>query len=84
MQKEIFQKLVAKLDEQCDNCLIGSEIDYRRLIAKRSIDQVSMKANQLSFPCVSVFMTFSCERCDGHILNYHTCRCTSIVQNLND
>ncbi|XP_027080929.2 uncharacterized protein [Coffea arabica] len=40
MQKEIFQKLVVKLDEQCDNCLIGSEIDYRRLTAKRSIDQV--------------------------------------------
>lgn len=40
MQKEIFQKLVAKLDEQCDNFLIGSEIDYRRLIAKRTVDQL--------------------------------------------
>ncbi|XP_059658129.1 uncharacterized protein LOC132304463 isoform X2 [Cornus florida] len=40
MQREIFLKLVAKLDEHCENVLIGSEIDYRRLIAQRSIDQV--------------------------------------------
>ncbi|KAI5669577.1 hypothetical protein M9H77_19430 [Catharanthus roseus] len=40
MQKEIFQKLVKKLDEQCECVLIGSELDYRRLIAKRSVDQV--------------------------------------------
>lgn len=40
MQKEIFQKLVEKLEEHCRNILIGSEIDYRRLIAQRSINQV--------------------------------------------
>ncbi|OVA00442.1 ATPase [Macleaya cordata] len=40
MQRDIFLKFVAKLEEQCQNVLIGSEIDYRRLQAKRSIDQV--------------------------------------------
>ncbi|KAI3982002.1 hypothetical protein MKX01_018908 [Papaver californicum] len=40
MQKDIFLKLVRKLDEHCQNVLIGSEIDYRRFIAKNSIDQV--------------------------------------------
>lgn len=40
MQREIFLKLLAKLEEHCKNVLIGSEIDYRRLIAQRSIDQV--------------------------------------------
>lgn len=44
MQKEIFQKLVKKLDEQCECVLIGSEVDYRRLIAKRSVDQVRLKS----------------------------------------
>ncbi|XP_062019590.1 uncharacterized protein LOC133736166 [Rosa rugosa] len=41
MQKEIFQKFVAKLNEHCENVLIGSEIDYRRVIAQnqRSKDQ---------------------------------------------
>lgn len=40
MQRGIFLKLLAKLEEHCKNVLIGSEIDYRRLIAQRSIDQV--------------------------------------------
>ncbi|CAK9169635.1 unnamed protein product [Ilex paraguariensis] len=40
MQREIFLQLVAKLEEHCKNVLIGSEIDYRRLIAQRSLDQV--------------------------------------------
>lgn len=40
MQKEIFQKLVEKMEEQCQIVLIGSDIDYRRLIAQRSINQV--------------------------------------------
>lgn len=40
MQKEIFQKLLKKLEEHCGTVLIGSEVDYRRLIAQRSIDQV--------------------------------------------
>ncbi|XP_022135618.1 AFG1-like ATPase isoform X3 [Momordica charantia] len=40
MQKDIFQKFVAKLEEHCEFVLIGSEIDYRRFIAQRSFDQV--------------------------------------------
>ncbi|KAA8521553.1 hypothetical protein F0562_012226 [Nyssa sinensis] len=40
MQWEIFLKFIAKLEEHCENVLIGSEIDYRRFIAQRSIDQV--------------------------------------------
>ncbi|XVF89300.1 hypothetical protein PTKIN_Ptkin19aG0119200 [Pterospermum kingtungense] len=40
MQREIFLKLVKKLEEHCEIILIGSEIDYRRLIAQRSIDKV--------------------------------------------
>ncbi|KAF3680083.1 putative pentatricopeptide repeat-containing protein-like, partial [Capsicum annuum] len=39
MQKEIFQKLLKNLDKHCETVLIGSEVDYRRLIAQRSIDQ---------------------------------------------
>lgn len=40
MQREIFQKLVVKLEEHCELLLVGSEIDYRRFIAERSIDKV--------------------------------------------
>ncbi|MCD7446625.1 hypothetical protein HAX54_012110 [Datura stramonium] len=40
MQKEIFQKLLKNLEQHCETVLIGSEVDYRRLIAQRSIDQV--------------------------------------------
>ncbi|KAM3375371.1 AFG1-like ATPase isoform X2 [Capsicum galapagoense] len=40
MQKQIFQKLLKNLDKHCETVLIGSEVDYRRLIAQRSIDQV--------------------------------------------
>ncbi|KAH7524667.1 hypothetical protein FEM48_Zijuj06G0144000 [Ziziphus jujuba var. spinosa] len=40
MQREIFEKFLAKLDKHCESVLIGSEIDYRRLIAERSINQV--------------------------------------------
>lgn len=39
MQWEIFLKFVTKLKEHCEIALIGSEIDYRRLIAQRSIDK---------------------------------------------
>ncbi|KAF9681221.1 hypothetical protein SADUNF_Sadunf06G0202800 [Salix dunnii] len=41
MQRDIFQKLVSKLEEHCEIILIGSEIDYRRFIAQRSNDQVN-------------------------------------------
>ena len=47
MQREIFQKFLAKLYDHCDIVLIGSEIDYRRLIAQRSIDQVRVMQFQL-------------------------------------
>ncbi|GMH10835.1 hypothetical protein Nepgr_012676 [Nepenthes gracilis] len=40
MQREIFLKLVDKLEENCQNVVVGSEVDYRRLIAQRSINQV--------------------------------------------
>ncbi|PIN23983.1 putative ATPase [Handroanthus impetiginosus] len=39
MQKEIFQDFLSRLEEQCENLLIGSEIDYRRHIAQCSIDE---------------------------------------------
>ncbi|KAH6774158.1 AFG1-like ATPase family protein [Perilla frutescens var. frutescens] len=39
MQKEIFEDLLARMEEHCENVLIGSEIDYRRHIAQSSIDQ---------------------------------------------
>lgn len=52
MQREIFLKLLAKLEEHCKNVLIGSEIDYRRLIAQRSIDQVRSKQVLLLSPLV--------------------------------
>lgn len=41
MQRDIFQKLVSKLEEHCEIILIGSEIDYRRFIAQRSNDQAN-------------------------------------------
>lgn len=40
MQREIFEKLVSKLEHHCNTILIGSEIDYRRFIAQRSVNQV--------------------------------------------
>ncbi|XP_074278886.1 uncharacterized protein LOC141602565 [Silene latifolia] len=40
MQKEIFLQLVEKLEDHCEIVPIGSEIDYRRLIAQRSVNQV--------------------------------------------
>uniref|UniRef100_A0A7C9AKV8 Adenosinetriphosphatase n=1 Tax=Opuntia streptacantha TaxID=393608 RepID=A0A7C9AKV8_OPUST len=40
MQKEIFQKLVEKMGEHCQIVPIGSDIDYRRLIAEKSVIQV--------------------------------------------
>lgn len=40
MVREIFQTLVSKLEEHCDKVLVGSEIDYRRFIAQRSVNRV--------------------------------------------
>ncbi|KAF5201916.1 Afg1-like atpase [Thalictrum thalictroides] len=39
MQREIFLKLVAQMEEHCQNVLVGNEVDYRRLIAKRVVSQ---------------------------------------------
>ncbi|KAL5559328.1 hypothetical protein UlMin_035539 [Ulmus minor] len=39
MQWDIFNKFVAKLDKHSEILLIGSDIDYRRVIAERSLDQ---------------------------------------------
>ncbi|XP_071708885.1 uncharacterized protein [Rutidosis leptorrhynchoides] len=41
MQWEIFLKLLAKLEDHCETVLIGSEMDYRRLISQRSINRVT-------------------------------------------
>lgn len=40
MQKDIFQTFLAKLEENCQKILVGSEIDYRRLIPNDKTDQV--------------------------------------------
>ncbi|XP_058724853.1 uncharacterized protein LOC131596263 [Vicia villosa] len=39
MVREIFQTLVSNLEEHCDKVLVGSEIDYRRFIAQRSVNR---------------------------------------------
>ncbi|KAF9618006.1 hypothetical protein IFM89_039382 [Coptis chinensis] len=39
MQREMFLKLVAQLKEHCPNVLVGNEVDYRRLIAKKTVTQ---------------------------------------------
>lgn len=41
MQWDLFLRFLNKLEEHCEIVLIGSEIDYRRLIAQRSIDQIT-------------------------------------------
>ncbi|XP_068648558.1 uncharacterized protein [Aristolochia californica] len=40
MQRDIFQNFVCKLGEHCQKILVGSEIDYRRLLAGRTIEQI--------------------------------------------
>ncbi|KAK3212301.1 hypothetical protein Dsin_017007 [Dipteronia sinensis] len=40
MQREIFQKLVLKLEKHCEWLQVESEVDYRRQIAQSSIDRV--------------------------------------------
>ncbi|XP_073042531.1 uncharacterized protein [Primulina eburnea] len=39
MQRDIFMEFVTRLEEHCENVVIGSDIDYRRQIGQRSIDQ---------------------------------------------
>ncbi|KAL9233878.1 hypothetical protein vseg_008814 [Gypsophila vaccaria] len=39
MQKEIFLQLVEKLEDHCHIVPIGNEIDYRRLIAQKTVNQ---------------------------------------------
>ncbi|KAI8547501.1 hypothetical protein RHMOL_Rhmol07G0200700 [Rhododendron molle] len=40
MQWEIFLKFLAKLEDHCETVPVGSEIDYRRIIAQTSIDKI--------------------------------------------
>ncbi|KAG5540926.1 hypothetical protein RHGRI_020977 [Rhododendron griersonianum] len=40
MQREIFLKFLAKLEDHCETVPVGSEIDYRRIIAQTSIDKI--------------------------------------------
>ncbi|GAB4837748.1 hypothetical protein Ancab_002617 [Ancistrocladus abbreviatus] len=40
MQQEIFLGLVDKLEEHCQNVLMGSEVDYRRIIAQKPTKQI--------------------------------------------
>lgn len=40
MQREIFLKFLAKLEDHCETVPVGSEIDYRRIIAQSSIDKI--------------------------------------------
>lgn len=56
MQREIFLKLVSKLEDHCEIVLIGSDIDYRRFIAQHSKDQVRCCA---VIPTLG-FLAFSC------------------------
>ncbi|KAK3438179.1 hypothetical protein EUGRSUZ_C02795 [Eucalyptus grandis] len=39
MQRDIFLKLVRKLEEHCQTILIGRDIDYQCLIAERCVEQ---------------------------------------------
>ncbi|CAM8895315.1 unnamed protein product [Rhodiola kirilowii] len=52
MQKEIFEKLLKKFEEHCNITLIGSEIDYRRLIPQRTVEKVQYFAPLDSSQCV--------------------------------
>lgn len=45
MQREIFLKFVNKLEKHCEIILVGSEIDYRRQIARRSVDKVIFRSS---------------------------------------
>ncbi|XP_019056869.1 PREDICTED: lactation elevated protein 1 isoform X2 [Tarenaya hassleriana] len=40
MQKEIFDKFITKLEKHCEIIPIGSEVDYRRLAAEKSVEKV--------------------------------------------
>lgn len=40
MQKEIFTKFIAKLEQNCRSVLVGVQTDYRRVLAHTSYDKV--------------------------------------------
>lgn len=40
MQKEIFDKFISKLEKHCEIISIGSEVDYRRVAAKNSVEHM--------------------------------------------
>lgn len=44
MQKDIFLSFLLKLEENCQKILVGSDIDYRRLIPNKRMDQVSLNS----------------------------------------
>ena len=40
MQRDIFLKFVSEMEGNCKKLLIGSEIDYRRCMARGNSDEV--------------------------------------------
>jgi hypothetical protein len=49
MVPEFFQKLLSNLEEHCETVLVGSEIDYRRFIAQRSVNRVRANPPFITF-----------------------------------
>jgi hypothetical protein len=49
MVPEFFQKLLSNLEEHCETVLVGSEIDYRRFIAQRSVNRVRANLPFITF-----------------------------------
>ncbi|MCH87889.1 AFG1-family ATPase, partial [Trifolium medium] len=49
MVPEFFQNLLSNLEKHCEKVLVGSEIDYRRFIAQRSVNRVSANLPFITF-----------------------------------
>lgn len=60
MQRDIFNKFLAKLEEHSEYVYIGSEVDYRRLIAERSTNQVRIKQLQFYISFLSYKLQITC------------------------
>lgn len=45
MQREIFLKFIDKMQDHCETVLIGSDVDYRRLIAHKFVHEVRTVTN---------------------------------------
>ena len=69
MQREIFLKFIAKLKNHCEIVLIGSEIDYRRLIAQSSIDQVSELSVLITLSLFPIFLVIMPEEANQLMLH---------------